>query len=62
MLTLAPDVDFDLDFVNARIRDGTCTVRSLGIHQGQRGRNWRWGPPGNIAGLEEVLLRLGVKW
>jgi len=23
MLTLSPDVDFDLDFVNARIRDGT---------------------------------------
>ena len=23
MLTLTPDVDFDLDFVNARIRDGT---------------------------------------
>ena len=22
MLTLSPDVDFDLDFVNARIRDG----------------------------------------
>ena len=25
MLTLSPDVDFDLDFVNARIRDGTET-------------------------------------
>jgi len=23
VLTLTPDVDFDLDFVNARIRDGT---------------------------------------
>ena len=23
MLTFSPDVDFDLDFVNARIRDGT---------------------------------------
>ena len=23
MLTLTPGVDFDLDFVNARIRDGT---------------------------------------
>ena len=23
MLALTPDVDFDLDFVNARIRDGT---------------------------------------
>jgi len=25
MLTLTPDVDFDLDFVNTRIRDGTGT-------------------------------------
>ena len=25
MLTLSPDVDFDFDFVNARIRDGTET-------------------------------------
>jgi len=28
MLTLTPDVDFDLDFVNARIRDGTQAPQS----------------------------------
>ena len=27
-LTLTPDVDFDLDFVNARIRDGTQAPQS----------------------------------
>ena len=29
MLTLSPDVDFDLDFVNARIRDGTSAMFAL---------------------------------
>jgi len=28
MLTLTPDVDFDLDFVNARVRDGTNLILS----------------------------------
>jgi len=28
MLTLGPDVDFDLDFVNTRIRDGTQAPQS----------------------------------
>ena len=28
VLTLTPDVDFDLDFVNARIRDGTQAPQS----------------------------------
>ena len=26
MLTLSADVDFDLDFVNVRIRDGTLSI------------------------------------
>ena len=29
MLTLSPDVDFDLDFVNARIWDGTNSLHML---------------------------------
>ena len=31
MLTLTPDVDFDLDFVNARIQDGTCLKEALDV-------------------------------
>ena len=31
VLTLTPDVDFDLDFVNARIRDGTILLKQLNL-------------------------------
>ena len=36
MLTLTPGVDFDLDFVNARIRDGTEATHIL------LGRPWQF--------------------
>ena len=29
VLTLTPGVDFDLDLVNARVRDGTCTMLNI---------------------------------
>jgi len=41
MLTLTPDVDFDLDFVNARVRDGTIMAPSAAV---------------GTTGLERVLL------
>ena len=34
-MTLTPDVDFDLDFVNAQIRDGTASFKGEGDLSGE---------------------------
>ena len=71
VLTLTPGIDFDLDFVNARIRDGTrgFLIKEIRFSDGdRRAKVYRWSQPArrglgqSRSGLRRRLTTIRLSW